>query len=246
MISSLAPSTAAVGTPGLTLAVTGLGFVSGAVVRWNGQDRPTTFVSGTQLTAAIPATDLASLGTASVTVVNPGGGQSNAVVFTTMQTSCVAVCYEAAEYWELNPGRMPDGTVSIGRPGYLAPVRLGSNRVEVRRALAGGTSALQQLNSEWVALQLNVIAGVGGFSTAQGVGLLNGTLSCQGANFSPVALASGVTLTSNSRLGELVDQIRSAIQSNRTVDLERLAPIVRLTTGDSALSRCRISRASEN
>ena len=95
---------AAVGTPGLMLTAAGSGFVSGAVVRWNGQDRPTTFVSGTQLTAAIPATDLAFLGSASVTVVNPGGGQSNAVAFTTTQTSCVAICYDAAEYWEISPG----------------------------------------------------------------------------------------------------------------------------------------------
>jgi len=246
VISSLGPNTAAVGTAGLTLTVTGSGFVSGAVVRWNGQDRATTFVSGTQLTAAIPATDLASIGTASVTVVNPGGGQSNAVVFTTTQTSCVAICYDSAEYWVLNPARMPDGTVSIGRPGYLAPVRIGSNRTEVQRALAGGPSALQQLNSEWVALQLNVIVGVGGFSTAQGVGLLNSSLSCQGANIAPVALASGVTLSSSSQLGDLVDQIKSAIQGNRTGDMELLAPIARLINGDSALSRCRISRASDN
>ena len=50
-------------------------------MRWNGADRATTYVSPTQLTAVIPATDLVMAGTAQVTVFNPppGGGTSNAV-----------------------------------------------------------------------------------------------------------------------------------------------------------------------
>ena len=58
-------------------------FVSGSVVRWNGANRTTTFVSATQLTAAIPAADIAAAGSASVTVQNnPGGAVSNALTFT--------------------------------------------------------------------------------------------------------------------------------------------------------------------
>jgi len=50
-------------------------------VRWNGADRATTYVSPTQLTAVIPATDVATAGSARVTVFNPppGGGTSNEV-----------------------------------------------------------------------------------------------------------------------------------------------------------------------
>jgi hypothetical protein len=68
---------------GFTLTVTGTGFASGAVVNWNGSARATTLVSGSQLTAAILASDIAAAGTASVTVVNPapGGGTSNLVFF---------------------------------------------------------------------------------------------------------------------------------------------------------------------
>src|SRR6266481_9359615 len=59
------------------------GFVTGSVVNWNGGARATTFVSTSQLTAAILASDIASASTASVTVVspNPGGGPSNVVYF---------------------------------------------------------------------------------------------------------------------------------------------------------------------
>jgi hypothetical protein len=58
--------------------------VTGSVVNWNGGARPTTFVSATQLQAQIPASDIAGIGQASVTVVSPapGGGLSNALTFT--------------------------------------------------------------------------------------------------------------------------------------------------------------------
>lgn len=82
--TALNPTSAIAGGASLTLTVTGTNFVNGSVVRWNGSDRPTTFVSATQLTAALTASDLATAGTASVTVFNPapGGGTSNAQSFT--------------------------------------------------------------------------------------------------------------------------------------------------------------------
>ena len=66
------------GDPGFTLTVNGSGFVYGSVVRWNGSDRPTTFVSAAQLKAEIPASDFPAAGTATVTVFSPapGGGLS--------------------------------------------------------------------------------------------------------------------------------------------------------------------------
>ena len=78
----LSPSSAVAGGPSFTLTVNGSTFVSGSVVRWNGASRTTTFVSATQLTAAITAADIAAAGSASVTVQNPGGAVSNALTFT--------------------------------------------------------------------------------------------------------------------------------------------------------------------
>jgi hypothetical protein len=80
-LSSLSPASAAVGGPPFTLTVNGGNFVSGSVVQWNGAARATTFVSSSQLTAAIPASDIASGGEAQVTVTNPGGGASNVLTF---------------------------------------------------------------------------------------------------------------------------------------------------------------------
>ena len=81
-ISSLVPATANAGGPAFTLTVNGSNFVSGSTVRWNGASRPTTFVSSTRLTAAIAAADIASAGTAQVSVANPGGATSGASAFT--------------------------------------------------------------------------------------------------------------------------------------------------------------------
>ncbi len=82
-ITSLDPSSARSGGPAFTLTVNGTNFVSGSVVRWNGSDRVTTYVSSTRLTAAIPASDIGAAAAASVTVFNPspGGGLSNSVSF---------------------------------------------------------------------------------------------------------------------------------------------------------------------
>jgi hypothetical protein len=57
---------------------------SRASVRWNNSARVTTFVSSTQVTAQIPATDLTTAGTVNVTVKNPGtgGATSNSAKFT--------------------------------------------------------------------------------------------------------------------------------------------------------------------
>jgi hypothetical protein len=83
-IGSLSPSSAVAGSTAFTLTVNGVGFVNGATVTFNGAPKATTFVSNTQITAAISASDIASPGTANITVTNPAptSGPSGAQVFT--------------------------------------------------------------------------------------------------------------------------------------------------------------------
>ena len=79
----LVPTTAAPGGPGFTLTVNGTGFVPSSVVNWNGSSRATNYVRGTQLTASIPASDIAVAATASITVINAAPlAVSNTVFFT--------------------------------------------------------------------------------------------------------------------------------------------------------------------
>lgn len=86
VLRSLDPSSVAAGGPEFVLTVNGADFAPGAIVQWNGQPRPTTFVSSTQLTAAIAADDIVAAGPASVTVSNPapGGGTSEALAFSVL------------------------------------------------------------------------------------------------------------------------------------------------------------------
>jgi VCBS repeat protein/centrosomal CEP192-like protein len=79
----LVPASSAPGASGFTLTVSGTGFATGAVLNWNGSPRTTTVLSSSSLQATISSSDVAHLGTASVTVVNPapGGGTSNVVYF---------------------------------------------------------------------------------------------------------------------------------------------------------------------
>ena len=88
MISVLFPSCAPAGEP-VQLGVVGNNFLSSSVVRWNGSDRPTTMDAINGLVAQISASDVATAGTAEVTVFNPGsgGGTSNSSTFTTMTGS---------------------------------------------------------------------------------------------------------------------------------------------------------------
>jgi hypothetical protein len=69
-ITSLSPGSATAGGAAFTLTVAGTNFTSNSVVQWDGQNRPTTFVSGTQLQATIAADDLSDPGTIPITVLD--------------------------------------------------------------------------------------------------------------------------------------------------------------------------------
>ena len=83
-ITVLPSAGATAGGGGFSLAVHGRGFVSGAVVRWNGVDRPTTYLRGDRLWVDLNTADVAATGTNAITVRNPspGGGVSNAATVT--------------------------------------------------------------------------------------------------------------------------------------------------------------------
>jgi len=80
-ITSIAPNSKIAGTGAFTLTVNGQNFIPSSIVQWNGNNRTTTYVSPTQLTVSIPASDILTSGTALVTVTN-GTTISNSNVFT--------------------------------------------------------------------------------------------------------------------------------------------------------------------
>ena len=81
-ITTISPNSAAAGSAGFTLAVNGSNFVPVSSVTWNGTAVVTTFVSASQLAASVPATLIASPGTAAVRVQNTSQAISGPVTFT--------------------------------------------------------------------------------------------------------------------------------------------------------------------
>jgi hypothetical protein len=88
-LSTLEPSSADAGSPGLTLTVQGARFSHASVVVWNGVPKATTFVDATRLTAVIPQEDLVRAGRSAVSVVtpSPGGGVSEPAPFRILGSS---------------------------------------------------------------------------------------------------------------------------------------------------------------
>ena len=71
-ISALAPESMTAGSASFVLTVNGTNFNSNAAINWNGTAQTTSHVSANQLTATIPSASVATAGTVTVTVTNPG------------------------------------------------------------------------------------------------------------------------------------------------------------------------------
>ena len=86
-VTTLAPSTRAINTPGFTLTVTGTGFVPGCIVRTGAVGVATTYVSATSLTAQVPAEYITGPArTVQVSVLKPDAPGSNSSPFTLTAT----------------------------------------------------------------------------------------------------------------------------------------------------------------
>jgi hypothetical protein len=77
----LVPDAANPGAKAFALTLHGANFMSSSVVNWDGAPLKTHYVSTSELTAKVPASNVSKAGTASVTVVNPKGDVSNVSYF---------------------------------------------------------------------------------------------------------------------------------------------------------------------
>jgi hypothetical protein len=140
-ITSLAPAIATAGAVlPLTLTVDGTGFAATSIVRFNGEDRATRFVSPTRLAATIRTTDLRVSGHAAISVHTPGSGTSADAV--------LAIHSPAPRPTSLFPSSVPEGagdlSLSVSGTGFLANsvVRWnGEDRPTTQPLPTGGLSA---------------------------------------------------------------------------------------------------------
>ena len=77
VLTSSSLSTVTHGSGNTVLTLTGSNFLPGVAITWNGSYRTTTIVDSNHVTIAIPASDLANAGTASLIATNPGAPASN-------------------------------------------------------------------------------------------------------------------------------------------------------------------------
>ena len=96
LLSLLNPAAENAGDPGFTLTVNGAGFVSGSVVQWNESNRPTEYVSFTQLTASISDDDIHTAGTFRIRVISPGPSNGNNFSNILTFQVCAGPCPQAA------------------------------------------------------------------------------------------------------------------------------------------------------
>jgi trimeric autotransporter adhesin len=96
--TSISPAAANAGSGGFALTVNGTNFINGAsTVTWNGVNRTTAFVSTTELTATIPASDILTAGTALVGVTTTGApAVSNTQTFTINATGGASLSLTSA------------------------------------------------------------------------------------------------------------------------------------------------------
>ncbi|MFN0086768.1 MAG: IPT/TIG domain-containing protein [Blastocatellia bacterium] len=116
-ISAITPNPVAEGSASFKLTITGQRFISGSVVRVDNVARPTTVLSGTRLTAIIPASDVSRTRNLTIQVFNPepGGGLSNSASLIVKKRNPVPRI----------TGLSPE-TVNAGEPGFTLTIN-GSN-----------------------------------------------------------------------------------------------------------------------
>jgi hypothetical protein len=132
VLSAVAPTSATAGGPAFNLTVSGANFLTSSQVLWNGLYRATTFANSNQLSAAIPASDLAAAGTAHVTVATPapGGGTSAAKPFT---INPVVASNPVPTLASISPNN-----AKAGRPAFTLTVS-GTNFVATSKVFWNGT-----------------------------------------------------------------------------------------------------------
>jgi outer membrane protein assembly factor BamB len=152
-LTSVSPTAVSVGGPSFMLTVLGAGFSATSTVQWNGAALATTFVASYELIAQVPATDIATLGTAAVTVHDP----SSTVGTTQPQTVTIAAVSKDAVAFQINPahtGAVNFASVSLPASaawsvdvgGTASYALIAQGNVYVTVTLSGGSSQLLALD----------------------------------------------------------------------------------------------------
>jgi hypothetical protein len=106
-ITAISPNSTTAGSFSFSLTITGMGFAAGeSAVYWNGSLlQGASVLSDTEITVGVLYSLIANPGTAQVTVVNaaPGGGTSNAAIFTILSTAQAPLYFAQTSFLNGHP-----------------------------------------------------------------------------------------------------------------------------------------------
>ena len=231
-ITAITPPSVDAGAAATALAVAGSGFVPSSVVSWNGNPIATTFVSSTQVMAAVPTQDIAAGQVAQLSMANPapGGGNSATVAFnvtspmphvasispaTIAQGSAATITlsgtgFEANSVVTWNGSSRPTTFISATSLQVALTAgdtqTLGAGQLAVTNPGPGGTTA-PPIPLSIVAVTMPIISSITPAST-----LVNATgttplpITIQGSNF-----AANATLTVNGQALAMASQTATSI-----------------------------------
>jgi phage tail sheath protein FI len=207
-ISSLSPSSVAVGSPSFLLTINGSNFAPGATVSWT-PNTPTTaptatFVSSAQLTLNVTTGDFPSTaGPVNITVTNPGQAASPSSTFSVTSSNPTPVLSSLSPASVIAGGEafnltlsgsnfVPASTVMLSSGGApLTPVSVSSSQLVVTVPASAIASATTSLT---VSVSNPVIGGGGGTSAAVPLAVNAGGLPAPTiSSVSPASVTVGYT-----------------------------------------------------
>lgn len=140
LIASLSPNAVVAGGPDVVVTVNGANFLSSSIVRFNGANRPTTFISASQLKVVLTASDVALGAVNTITVANASSstGSSTGAMFTVNNPTPTTA--------SVTPNFVPEGssglTLTIMGSGFL-PISSVQLNGSIRPTTFISNSALQ-------------------------------------------------------------------------------------------------------
>ena len=144
-VASLSPSASTAGSAAQTVTITGTNFIATSTATFNSVAHTPTFVSATQLTISLTATDQAAAGSYGVVVTNPapGGGSSTAVNF--------AVNNPVPTVTSISPSSAVAGaaaqTVTVTGTGFVSSTTATFNGTAITPTIVSATSLTIQLTA---------------------------------------------------------------------------------------------------
>nr|WP_255484113.1 IPT/TIG domain-containing protein [Granulicella sp. 5B5] len=149
VLTAVTPASLVQGTSATGITLTGTGFIANSTVSWNGTALPTTYVSSTSLRASVPATDLATAGTAQITVGNPAPNAGSSAALALPVVAPPAITGVSPNYIQIPPsGTTTSTNITITGSNFAATATVAFNGYTLPVVSQTGTQIVTTISSQ--------------------------------------------------------------------------------------------------